>query len=387
MSRAWRPIWVIARRDYGATVFSRLFLLFLTGPLLPLLFGLAMAGLGGSDRDAPPPAPRVIVPAARLAPLAAARAALAARLGEAALPRLAAGERPGAPVAAWLGGTDARPVLRLSATGADDLADQMALILGTARAMHGGGGTPFPALAVIRPGRAPPPDAPADRTDLARIAQGGLFVLTLILAGMLLSNMIEERSNKVIEILAAAVPVDAIFFGKLLGMLAISLTGIAAWGALGLVAALLLAPGDVAHLATPALGWPLFLLLALCYFSTSYLLLGAVFLGIGAQASSPRAVQTLSMPVTMVQLLLFAAASARIAHPEHPIAVAAAIFPWTSPLAMLARAAQQPALWPHLLALPWQLLWLALAIRLAAAHFRRSVLKSAPPPRRSRPAH
>jgi hypothetical protein len=44
------------------------------------------------------------------------------------------------------------------------------------------------------------------------VARGGqtiLFVLTLLLAGMLLSQLIEEKSNKVIEILAAAVPIDA----------------------------------------------------------------------------------------------------------------------------------------------------------------------------------
>ena len=43
---------------------------------------------------------------------------------------------------------------------------------------------------------------------------------------MLLSQLIEEKSNKVIEILAAAVPIDSIFLGKLFAMLAMSLVGI-----------------------------------------------------------------------------------------------------------------------------------------------------------------
>ena len=38
----------------------------------------------------------------------------------------------------------------------------------------------------------------------------------------------------------------------------------------------------------------------------SYLLLGSIFLGIGAQASTAREVQTLSMPVTMAQVVIFA---------------------------------------------------------------------------------
>ena len=34
-----RAMFVIARRDYVATVWSRTFLLFLSGPLFPILFG------------------------------------------------------------------------------------------------------------------------------------------------------------------------------------------------------------------------------------------------------------------------------------------------------------------------------------------------------------
>ena len=54
-------------------------------------------------------------------------------------------------------------------------------------------------------------------------------MLTMLLAGMLLSNLVEEKSNKIIEVLAAAVPIDAIFLGKLFAMLAVSLVGIAVW--------------------------------------------------------------------------------------------------------------------------------------------------------------
>jgi ABC-2 type transport system permease protein len=43
---------------------------------------------------------------------------------------------------------------------------------------------------------------------------------------------------------------------------------------------------------------------------------------------------------------------------------------------MIARAAEQSALWPHLVAVVWQALWVALILKVAAAVFRRSVLKS-----------
>ena len=65
-----------------------------------------------------------------------------------------------------------------------------------------------------------------------RTAQAGqviLFLLTMLLAGMVLSNLVEEKANKIIEILAAAIPMDAVFLGKLFAMLAVSLVGIAVW--------------------------------------------------------------------------------------------------------------------------------------------------------------
>ncbi|MBA3896146.1 MAG: ABC transporter permease, partial [Sphingomonadaceae bacterium] len=57
----------------------------------------------------------------------------------------------------------------------------------------------------------------------------------------------------------------------------------------------------------------------------------------------------------------------------------AAILPISSPLTMVARAAQEPALWPHAAALAWQALWVALIVRFAARRFRIGVLKSGTP--------
>ena len=81
--------------------------------------------------------------------------------------------------------------------------------------------------------RAVRPAAPTwSATCWPAAAQILIFVLTLLLAGMLLSNLVEEKSNKVIEVLAAAVPLDAVFLGKLIAMLGVSLVGILIWGAI-----------------------------------------------------------------------------------------------------------------------------------------------------------
>src|SRR5687767_5094204 len=110
----------------------------------------------------------------------------------------------------------------------------------------------------------------------------------------------------------------------------------------------------------------------------SFLLLGAVFLGIGGQAARARRVHTLSLPVTMAQVVVFAVAASAVGAADSPRALGAAAFPFSSPFVMIARAAEEPQIWPHLVAIAWQILWVALILRLSAQMFRRSVLKSGP---------
>jgi ABC-2 type transport system permease protein len=216
------------------------------------------------------------------------------------------------------------------------------------------------------------------RALTAQAGQMILFLLTILLAGMLLSQLIEEKSSKVIEVLAAAVPIDSIFLGKLVAMLLMSLIGIAVWTGAGAAAIAFWSERGTSGIAPPAVGWPAFLALCFLYFAMSYLLLGSVFLAIGAQASTVREVQTLSMPVTMAQVVIFALAATAIGKPDSPAALGAALFPLSSPYVMIARAAELPQIWPHALTLAWQLVWVLLILRLGASLFRRSVLNSGP---------
>lgn len=383
MTRAMNPLsaaFVIGRRDYGATVLSRTFLFFLLGPLFPILLGILFGSIGASVASEAE-VTRIAVRAAPVdvARLERARTELAALPGLRDLPLLVAAPSsarpeallaaPDKPVTAVLSDPFGRPRLTGSLDKGDPMAGRIALILARAN----GSAAAVPELAVDEV-RATAGSVESARAVTARAAQALLFLLTLLLAGMLLSQLIEEKSNKVIEVLAAAVPVASIFIGKLFAMLAVSLTGIFVWTSAAIAALWLLVPADsLAALPAPAVGWPVFALLGAAYFAMSYLLIGAAFLGIGAQASTVREVQTLSMPITMAQVGLFALASFAV-NDSGTGALVAALFPLSSPFAMLARAALDPAILPHLAALAWQALWVSLILKGAAAWFRRAVL-------------
>jgi ABC-2 type transport system permease protein len=380
--------YVIGRRDFAATVMSKAFLLFLLGPLFPVLMGAAFGGIGAQiESEAQRPVVAVIAPREEYERIAQSRDRLAdavaggrvialvhAKPGADAR-QLLKQERP--PVIGVLEGGLGRPRFTGAVHGEGPTVRQLHWVLDDARQSAERPRASGPPLIVTLTKRSAGSVASA-RSLTARAGQALLFILTILLAGMLLSQLIEEKSNKVIEILAAAVPVDAIFLGKLFAMLAMSLVGIAVWAAAGAGAIALWAENGLGGLPEPAVGWPVFLALAPLYFAMSYLLIGAVFLGIGAQASTVREVQTLSMPVTMAQVVLFAFASMGVGRPASAEAVGAAVFPLSSPFAMIGRAAEVPDLWPHVLAFLWQALWVALILHVAAGLFRRSVLKSGP---------
>lgn len=379
---------VIARRDFGAILFSRAFFFFLLGPLFPVIVGAMAGGVGQRvQQSADRPELGIAMASADVDAVLAASETLSSQLG-ATLPSLVVIDRlePGEAF-------DARAAL---ASGKSDVT---AIVSGTPSAPQLTGDAhrvaawqgPVALLAAQAAGRAPKayPEVTTETIEraatndrgsrllTAQAAQTLLFLLTMLLAGMVLSNLVEEKGNKIIEILAAAIPMDAVFFGKLFAMLAVSLVGIVVWGACG--GLLFLAAGSaMPSLAAPAVGWPAFLALGVIYFAMAYLLLGSVFLAIGSLATTVREVQTLSMPVTMMQLMVFFLASFAMTQPGSLAEMFALAFPFSSPFAMMARAAQEPALWTHAAAIGWQLAWVVLLVRTGAKLFRKRVMKSGP---------
>ena len=377
---------VVARRDMAAILFSRSFIFFLLGPLLLVAIGALAGGVGQEvKQSAERPQLGLAMSSADNAAMQHAQRLLAPQLGRAIPELVVLPSAPGQPfdpaaalgsdrgnLAAIVTGTLEHPVLTGPAARIGEWQGRVALL--AAQAQQGTARFPAVALAPVASSRA---DLNNDRRFTAQIGQAALFSLTLLLAGMVLSNLVEEKGNKVIEVLAAAIPMDAVFLGKLFAMLAVSWLAITVW-ALVLGPLWLAAGHGLADYAPPAVGWPAFIALGMVYFSLAYLLLGSIFLAIGSLATTVREVQTLSMPVTMLQLLTFYFASFAMARPGTTIELAALVVPFSSPFMMVARAAQDERLWLHAAAIGWQVLCVAVLVRAGATLFRQRVMHSGP---------
>ncbi|CAN5538266.1 hypothetical protein BH09PSE4_BH09PSE4_14330 [soil metagenome] len=391
--RVARQALTIARRDFTATVFTPTFLIFLFAPLIMMSFG-AVGGVGAASMaDGAQDKTRIV--------------AVASGADAAALTKVDTRLRK------IFRHDEAPPVFEVRMPTADPAAEARALFdandMDVVAVMHGpltkpvilyrgnagrsssylselaeqtvrgeSGGLTQRSTPVLTQVAARETASIGGQHQTAFFAVFGIFLLTVILAGQAVGTMAEERSNKVIEVLAAAVPLESVFFGKLIGMLGTAIVFVGFWGTIVAKVGSLLpqnvvdAFGDVG----PAVGLPTFMLLFFTYFILAYLLLGAVFLSVGAQASTMREIQMLSLPITIVQVGMFGLASAGASHPGSTIALVAEIFPLSSPFAMAAFAANSPLLWPHLIAILWQLLWVSIVIAIGARAFRRGVLQS-----------
>ncbi len=391
MKELFRSSFVIARRDFAAIIFSKAFFFFLLGPLFPLAIGLGAGSLGEQmARDIDQPNIAVLLASDEAIALMAANERLSAQIGAGRLPTFTVIDQQGdsaAQVASLLGsdgkkssdtkyiavlsGSFGKPVLTGAAQDVMRWQGEIGLLISTAQTAVDSAPVQVQTQIIADS------EGAKEKSQLltAQAGQVVLFLLTMLLAGMVLSNLVEEKTNKIIEILAAAVPIDAIFLGKLFAMLGMAFIGIAVWITVGAAAIELFGPG-LPSLPVPEIGWPLFLVLAFLYFAMAYLLLGSLFLGIGAMATTVREVQTLSMPVTMAQLLVFGLAAYAVTKLGEPIELFTAFFPFSSPFAMLARAAQMDNIWQHLLALGWQIMWAFIIVRISAGIFKRNVMKS-----------
>jgi ABC-2 type transport system permease protein len=389
MTRLLRQIAVIARRDFLAIVATPTFLLFLLAPAFMLSFGV----VGGSG-------------AAQMGASSAEKARIVAIAGATDAVRLKAADHFLRTL--YRGGEGPPDLLILAppATADEEFArkdiDVTAVLAGPLTSPRVQYEAPSKRHAdylatladtVVREGRT---GLSLDKRVIdARITENtaaqpsvrgqqasgfgavfGIFFLTLLLAGQAVGTLAEEKSNKVIEILAASVPLEAVFMGKLIGMFGVSVVFVAFWGGLATLGLNLLPPGMILSGFAPAIGAPLFFTLCGLYLAMAFMLLGAVFLGIGAQASTMREIQMLSLPITIFQVSMFGMSAAAAGNPESTIAHVARIFPFSSPFAMAARGATDPAVWPHVAALGWQALWVAITIWISVRLFRIGVLKS-----------
>jgi ABC-type Na+ efflux pump permease subunit len=202
-----------------------------------------------------------------------------------------------------------------------------------------------------------------------------LWIATFTSGNYLLTTTIEEKSNKVMEVILSAVSPMQLLCGKILGYAAVSALMLGMYGALGIA---LLAAAAMNDLVSPGL-----LLLLGVYFVMAYAFVAVMMASVGSAVNDLREAQSLVTPVMlvmMVPLMLWLPISEQ---PNGWLATVASFVPPAIPYVMVLRvaASSEPiAAWQVALSIAWGFAWVFAFLWAGAKIFRVGVLMQGKPP-------
>ena len=212
-----------------------------------------------------------------------------------------------------------------------------------------------------------------DENEIASILIPGgmmalMFMLILIGATPLMNGVVEEKMQRIAEVLLGSVRPFELMLGKLLGMVAVSITlsavylGGAYWAANRY---------DMAHfIPGPLIAW--FLL----YQTLAVLMFGSLFISIGAACTDTRETQSMIWPVMLLVTTPMFIWITVVKEPNSAFSTAASFFPFATPMLMVIRLAVPPGIpsWQPILGVVTVLATTLLCVWVGGRIFRLGIL-------------
>lgn len=165
-----------------------------------------------------------------------------------------------------------------------------------------------------------------------------IFTTMTSTSQFLMSGLVEEKENRMMELfITSARPVEMLA-GKILGLGALGVTQVSIWVIITVVAATASGANIGKFLVSLQLT-PGYIVLMFVYFILGYLCIGGLLFGVGASVNAEQESRQVGGLVTMVSVIPFIFAFTYFSDPNGPIPVFLSLFPLTSPVGMLMRAA------------------------------------------------
>jgi len=225
-------------------------------------------------------------------------------------------------------------------------------------------------VATLRPAKAEPGDA----ETVVAVVGSMLVLLALAVYGQwVVVGVVEEKSNRVVELILAAARPRHLLAGKLIG---IGLLGLAQLALVAGLSTLLLALGVFD--APKNLGWSLALVIP--WFALGFALYAVLLAAAGALASSQQDASSAAQPIMLILSAAYFASYITIAADADSTAASVlTVFPLTAPLVLPARQALVGVpLWQHALAIALVLAAIDTLIHLAGRIYTRGLLARNP---------
>ncbi|MCU0458630.1 MAG: ABC transporter permease [Bacteroidales bacterium] len=249
---------------------------------------------------------------------------------------------------------------------------------------------------------------------LAYIGGFLMYMLVFMFGSMVMRGVIEEKTNRIVEVIVSSVKPVQLMLGKIIGVALVGLTQFALWIVLTLALVMIVktnllpegtmeqiqqlprslaeadqsVPGAATTTVTPeqltefqeifagALNqpWGLIIFSFIFYFLTGYLLYASLFAAIGSAVDNETETQQFMLPVTIPIILGLVVAMGTMQNPESSLSFWFSIIPFTSPIVMMARIPFDVPAWEIALSMGLMLLTIFGAVWMAAKIYRTGIL-------------
>ncbi|HTU91236.1 MAG TPA: ABC transporter permease [Gemmataceae bacterium] len=195
-----------------------------------------------------------------------------------------------------------------------------------------------------------------------------MFMVIMMTATPLMQNVVEEKMQRIAEVLLASVRPFDLMLGKLLGMTAVSLTITAVYlgGAYGAARQY----GFAEYIPPALLAW------FVVYQAFGLLMYGSLFIAVGAACTDMKETQNLMWPVMLLILLPMFLMGPILQEPNSTLAVSLSFFPFATPMLMIVRQSVPPGVpsWQPFLGVGLVMLATLLCVWAAGRIFRVGIL-------------
>lgn len=227
------------------------------------------------------------------------------------------------------------------------------------------------------------------------------YMFVLIYGAMIMNGVIEEKTNRIVEVIVSSCRPIELMLGKIVGIALVGLTQMCAWGILTFIVSAVFGfsglftgasdatetinamsasgtamPEEMADVIRAIAGVNFGQLLwAFVFFGIGgYLLYGSLFAAFGSAVDQPSDASQFTTPVIMIEIFALYAGMACMENPDGSLAMWCSFIPFTSSIVMMVRLPYGVPMWELLTSIVLLFSTAFLILWLAGRIYRRGIL-------------
>lgn len=200
-----------------------------------------------------------------------------------------------------------------------------------------------------------------------------IYMFIFMYGGMVMRGVVEEKQNRIVEVIISSVKPIQLMMGKIVGIVAVGLTQVAIWAILISVISSSLPSSDIlTAVLSIEMGAILFGFVA--YFILGYLLYSSLMAAVAAAVDSQEDMQQFMVPIMLPLIMAIMILMYVIKSPDGALAVWTSYIPFLSPVIMMARIPHGVEWWELAISLTLLIATTLGCIWVAAKIYRTGIL-------------